>query len=94
MSASFLLVFFRLCNISPVKVLFHSVVSDNRELEDDLDFICMMGKFHIHKARCLNFKPNCKIFASDLLLLYLSFQRISSKKKALKTSNLIHKIHK
>ncbi len=44
--------------MSAVKVLFHSVVSKNRELEDVLDFICMMGKFHIHKAQCLNFKPN------------------------------------
>ncbi len=91
-SASLLLVFFRLCNISAVKVLFHSVVSDSRELEDVLDFICMMGKFHIHKARCLNFKPNCQIFSSDLLLLYSSLQRISSNKKALKTSNIIKKL--
>ncbi len=46
-TALLLLVFFHLCNISVVKVRFHSDVVDNRELDDVLDFIRMMGKYHI-----------------------------------------------
>lgn len=42
-------------------------VFDNRELDDVLDFICMMGIYHNQKARYLNFKHYCKIFTSDLL---------------------------
>ncbi len=42
-------------------------VSEDSFLEDALDFICMMGKFLIHKAWCLNFKPDCEIIPSDLL---------------------------
>ncbi len=41
----------------------------NKELDDVINVICMMGKYHIHKARYLTLKPSCKILASDLHLL-------------------------
>ena len=68
-SASIFLAFHQLCNISVSKVIFHSDVSENKKLDDILNFFCMMGKYHIQKARYLKFKPSCKIFAYDLVII-------------------------
>ncbi len=58
--------FHPLCNISISKVIFHSDVSEDKELDHVLNFTCIMGKYHIHKARYLNLYP-----AAKYLLLYI-----------------------
>lgn len=51
-----------MCNISVIKVIVHCDVYGNEEVDDVLNFICIMGKYHIHKARYLKFKSKKYLF--------------------------------
>ena len=58
-----------------------------------IKMLCLLGKFHIHKARFLQFPPNETLFKAELsILFYDSVCNVPKNKKALKTSSLLKKI--
>lgn len=50
----------------------------SKELDNVLNLICMMGKYHIHKARYLKFNPNYKVlFKFTIIIASIFFEEKS-----------------
>lgn len=81
-----------LVTITEDMVLFLSVESNNKEINDVIKLLCLLGKFHIHKAKFLQFIPNETLFKVELNIFYDSVCNVPKNKKALKTSSLLGKI--
>lgn len=73
-------------------VLFLHVDCKNNEVNNSIKLLCLMGKFHIHKARFLQAVPQEKIFYVELKSFYDVVSLISKNKKAIKTSALVEKL--
>lgn len=54
--------------ITEVKVLFLSVESNNKEIIDVIKLLCLLGKFHSHKARFLQFILNETLSKVELII--------------------------
>ncbi len=75
-------------------VLFLNCNSGSKCVDDMIEFICLTGKYHIHKMKFLQTKPNINLFCVVLRYLFDSISRITSNKKAIKTSKILGKIIK
>ncbi len=78
--------------ISEEMVLFLNCTTELQHINCAVQAICLTGKFHIHKARITQSKPNINLFRIDLQYLFASVSKIIKNKKAYKTSQLIGKI--
>ena len=82
-----------LVTITEIMVLFLSVDS-NKEINDLIRLLCLLGKYHIHKARFLQFIPSVILFHIELKTFYESVCKVPKNKKAFKTSSLLKEIIK
>ncbi len=67
---------------------FHSKDSN---LEHTVLLLCLLGKFHLHKARTIHCKPNFRKFSSDVKSRFTSFKNVFKplNSKASKTFNIL-----
>ena len=61
-------------------VLFLSVESNNKETNDVIKLLCLLGKFHIHKARFLQFIPNETLRLNSIFFMILYVMYLRTKK--------------
>ncbi len=57
-------------------VLFLNAESNNNEVNNVIKLLCLLGKFHIHKARFLQFLPNKNLFYVELQTFYASVCKV------------------
>ena len=81
----------KLVPITESMVLFLDVKSDNIEVDSLIKLLCLLGKYHIHKARFLQSTPNKNLFCIELRIFYDAVCKVSKDRKALKTSGLLKK---
>ncbi len=70
---------------------FHSKDSN---LEHTVLLLCLLGKFHLHKARIIHCKPNFRMFSFDIKISFTSFKNVSKplNSKASKTFNILESV--
>ena len=81
----------KLVHISEEMVLFLNSNTGCIVIDITITLLCLLGKFHIHKARILHSKPNFNLFLFELkyyLNLFLNY----TTKKQLKLQNILDKI--
>ncbi len=81
-----------LITINEGMVLFLNAVCNNKEVNNIIKLLCILGKFHIHKVRFLQALPNEFLFYVELKSFYNSVCKVLKNKKALKTSSLMENI--
>ena len=84
--------FNRLIPITEEMVLFLHCVTDSHHTENAVKLCCILGKFHIHKARVLKFIPNFHLYRNELRYLANSMSGLTTYKKGYKTHQILNQL--
>ncbi len=84
--------FYKCIDINDIMVLFLDCDTGLVEMDNIITILILLGKYHIHKAKCMLNVPNGKLFSIDLRILYESLTSIQNNRKAIKTSQLLKRI--
>ena len=70
----------KLVHISEEIVLFLNSNTGFIVIDITIKLLCLLGKFHIQKARILHSKPNFNLFLFELKILFESISKLNNKK--------------